>query len=482
MIRKIEGMVCPHLPRMVGTREDQLRELRKHGKNGKMSMCIAEFIGNIDGEAIGILYNHGVWTPDRVWGSSLIGLITHNTHSFIGVNYLPDRIVLLGYVVKDMVQYFLVSEILHSDYESGLKWYPFESLSKTHPRKRRYEDKLRSLNIIPKEDRWLDPDRKREIMATAIRQGNGVIYVTAHNNNSVPKHGASGNMYLKSYKEKADKIQFMFAFYGTVEGEYVGFDETSRGSLEPNYKMLAAGYGKVVGDERHLFISFTHKKQIYIFRYCIEGDKKPKIGMAYHIRTDDDRTKKLLKEVPSELIVSSDTKPDEIGGKPLFYVNFSGSKVESSVTNDLQLEEEMRPVIKSKGKAQAINLEDAEKFFAERTKTHIKPMPEVINPNEGLIDKKRVFASVIKNINKLEADNVNLLQQDNTIQVNIIHDDGSIALRMKITKTEISLAYLNEDERWKTIKRYNSETQGKSVGRLIKIVKENLEEEGEEDE
>lgn len=453
----------------------QLKELRRLGRKNITAMCIADFIGHIDGEAIGVLHNHGVYTPDNVWGSSFVGLITHNTHSFIGVNYLPDSIVLLGYVMKGGEQSFLYSEIKHEDYESGRKWYSFQALTSKHPRKRRYIEKFMSLNIMPKQERWLNPEIKRAIMAAAARKGEGVIYVTANNNPAVPKTGASGNIYLKTYKEKDGKIQFMFGFYGTVEGEYVGFDETARGSLEPNYKMLATGYGLVKNGERHLFFSFKHKGQVYIFRYCIEDDKKPVIGKAYHIRTDDDKTKKLLKEVPSNLIVSNDKKPDEVAGEPLFYVSFKGEKVESSQTNEL--EENMRPVIQSK-KVQAIKMEDAEKFFAERTKTHIKERPEVIDPAEGLIDKKRVFASVNKHINKLGANNVQILQEQNTLQVNIIHEDGSsIALRMKITKTEISLAYLNEDERWKTIKRYNAETQAKAVGRIVKIVRENLEDE-----
>jgi hypothetical protein len=477
----MNGYIRPHLPKIPGKREDQLRELRRLGRHDpKKSMCIAEYFGNIHGEPLCILKDHGFYTPDKVYGSEFIAMVTHRSHSFVGVNYLKDRIILLGYVLIHGVPDYLICEIPHEQYVSGLAWYPFKLLNKKeHPEYKRYISDFMSLNVVPKDDVIFDPKDKREIMDTARRNGNGVIYMTAQNNPTIQKEGAAGNVYLKNYSEKGDKIHFMFAFYGTVEGKYVGFDENPRGSLEPNYKMLATGYGLRKGEDRHLFFSFRIGNQIYVFRYCLKGNVKPTIDRAYFISTNDDKTDQLLQEVPNELIVSkagaSADDATEVNGKPLFYVDYRGRKVESSPDNTL--EEEMRPEIKSKKKLAAISMEDAENFFNPRS--HIKERPEVVSPEAGLVQKKRVFAAAVKHIAALGFENVEVLQEDNILRVNIIQEDGSFVFRMKTSRTEISLAYMDENERWISIKKYTAETQGKAVGRLVKLVKQNAIEEEE---
>lgn len=401
-------------------------------------------------------------------------LVTHNSHSFVNIIPMRNGRYGIGFYIKvndEKVRFVLDMPTFEYNTPIPIKESNIVKDFNEAPEARRqaYES-LCECGAVPKFP--VDQDFKREYMTRLLQDDyRGTIYMTA-DNSDMPRIGAFGNIFIKSYKESDTRIEFTYSFYGTVEGKYVGFDDAPRGSLEPNYKMVAKGYGLKEDEKRKLIFSFRHDGRDYLFRY--EYDRKPNIGQAYHVSTDDATTNTIMKEVPDEFVVGKAT------GKPVFFVDYRGKKVEASEDNDVEqvFEQHKKKEIKD---LQFEAPEDFEKLVNPVQQTHIKERPMPVAPEEGLVNKELVIHKAAEHIRKVrsEFDEKGLIsfkqESPSSIVVRILQpkEEAYVVLRLKCGKKVVAVQY-EDDGQWIDIKRFDAENQGKAIGRLLNVIKKNL--------
>lgn len=379
-------------------------------------------------------------------------LLTHSTHSFVSVTFndMDGTVELSGYWNEFMIRVIIDSDEFESGMAYAIKREHIHRKSHGHP------------HTSPPN---LEPPRQYEVKEgdNSVAAGE-TIYVNRHNNEFVPRTGASGNMFIKKYEEKDGKIKFAFAFYGTAEGEYLGLDESPRGSLEPNYKMIAAGFGTVIQDDRHLIFSFRYKNKDYIFRYIVPG-KKPDVGRAYFVSTDDRTSEAILKEAPDDVMAASG---GNLAESPVFIIDYKGNKRTSSSSNEVA--EPYEPP-----KKKEVRYDSIEDFAnAMKPKTHIKERPEPIRPEEGTIDVNVLYFKIVQKLQELRTEfPISYVQEGRVLLVNIEHADGVIKFRIKCNKTMASVQYMDEDAKWAEVKRFVAPEHGKAGGRLVRLVSDN---------